>query len=197
MSFAPQKISVEAGETVKRRGQGNYVVVFEHSDDFEINIDSRGWLPISRRCGLPIEYSESVEVKSETAQEITLFMGDTNGLNPYDTLANTLVIGEVQRIVNTVDTRETPKSTLAGLADVTATANSAGIIAPANLDRREISITMPIDMVDGIRISGSNVSATRGTRYLAGQTAIIDNTAAIHYYNENATDQILTINEAE
>lgn len=204
MSMRHLTFTIPAGGAVKKEVDGDYLSVLELEAGFEVSINGGAWLPINRRMGLPLDY-ETIELRSDSAQKVILFVGKTNGKTPYDSQSQTLTVGAVDRINQkvkvitdagdklTVD-QEVPGS-ISALPDKVVGATSAIKLADAKANRVELILSLPLNADDPVRVAGPNVAADRGARFFAGTSTVVNAQGEIWAFNEGADPVQVTLSE--
>lgn len=174
-----ENVTVPAGQSVLMDVSGAYMLVYEANlDRFKVKFDT-GQFGIGfagMEVSLPPGQAFTrVEFQNPNGTDLTLDFGVSNG--------------EVRdrRLKLSGTGLSLSKATgLADAVDVTLSAASADLIAAANADRREISITNLTGAE--IRVGTSNVTATRGQPVPNGATFVLPTTAAVYGFSTGGGD---------
>lgn len=173
-------ITVPAGAVVALNITGRYLMVYEANlASFEIKFDGGGTFG---QCfsGFEVdlegeEQFQRVELRNPNGSDLTVSIGVSNG---------EIRDRRLQLSGSGLDISKA--SGLADATDVTLTAATATVIAAANANRREISITNKTGAE--IRIGSSNVTATRGQPVPNGASFVVPSTAAVYGYSAGGGD---------
>lgn len=193
-------LTFSGAETQPLNVRGRFIRVLEATSAVYFSID--GGSELKRRVGQEVNYGDQftrIQVRATAAQSVRLVVADVS--QPDDIGDNT--IAAMVTVANTtaepLPIEENAADQLTALADVALVAGAAAAtIAPANVARIGVLVSVPLDLPAGIRI-GTGASATSGVRLTAGDVAFLPIVGAVTAFSEaaNTTDQTVNATDVE
>ncbi len=163
----PQKIKVA----------GDYVVVVKAAADVTVMTDNRATITRSAGAGSPVVYNE-IEVSSLVDQLVTLSLGFVGDKPPFTG-------GSAS--VGTVNVTPAIGTTLRNLGGTVCAPASRTELIGSDLTRFESIVVIPDDFVGTGYVGNAGVDASNGLPVNAGDRVVLQNRAALFFFNPTAT----------
>lgn len=180
----PYWVTLAANVPRKLNVAGDYFHVLEADDSVSLSFDGDKALPLARGIGGSVSYEE-IELTSTTAQTVIVVLG-------FGTFA------DYRASVNaTVNTTIEPANTNSQLPEVTVTAGGSAKLADANIDRKELRVSIKSTEAGGVYIGDATISNNEGGWLEPGMVDYIATQAETWAFNPGATDVIVSLLDLE